>query len=184
MAPTTAARMPLLVQMSGKASDPIVAFYSGGRDAAGRTLDEILAWDDERLETVHDYIQWLFPTRQPSAVNPFAPLVTEGTVRAFAADETLRRRLREAMDRMLGFYGLKRQAAHIEIDAARFAVRARTWLHPGNHNHLRLTRIMDSLLSLGLRDDALALKRCLLEDVCTAPGGRVSERTMEFWRLI
>ena len=34
-------------------ADPIVAFYSGGPDTAGRTLEGILAWDDERLEAVH-----------------------------------------------------------------------------------------------------------------------------------
>ena len=166
-------------------TDAVVGFYSGGRDAAGRTLGEILAWDDDRLEMVHDYIQWVFPTRQPSGVNPFAPLVTGATARAFAADEALRDRLRRALDRMLAFYGLTRRAERIEIDAARFPARARTWLNPGNHNHLRLTRIMDSLSALGLRDDALALKRCLLEDVCAGPGaGRVTERTLEFWRII
>jgi hypothetical protein len=166
-------------------SDPAVAFYSGGRDAAGRTLDEILAWDDDRLEAVHDYIQWLFPTRQPSGVNPFAPLVIDETVRTFVADELLRARLRHALERMLAFYGLRRHGSRIDIDAARFPARAPTWLNPGNHNHLRLTRMMDSLSALGLRDDALALKRCLLEDVCAGPGAaRVSERTREFWRLI
>lgn len=169
--------------MSAEASDAIVAFYSGGRDAAGRTLEEILAWDDDRLEAVHDYIQWLFPTKQPSGVNPLAPLVTADTVRAFARDESLRTRLRHALDRMLAFYGLRRQGARIDIDATRFPARASTWLHPGNHNHLRLTRIMDSLAALGLRDDALALERCLLDEVCAGPGaGRVTERTMEFWR--
>lgn len=171
--------------MPAEGSDPIVEFYSGGRDAAGRTLEAILAWEDERLEAVHDYIQWLFPTRQPSGVNPFAPLVTADTVRAFTADDTLRQGLRRALDRMLAFYGLRRQADRIEIDAARFPARARTWLNPGNHNHLRLTRIMGSLSALGRRDDALALKRCLLEDVCAGPGvGRVSATTMEFWRVI
>jgi hypothetical protein len=171
--------------MRSDGSDPIIAFYSGGRDAGGRTLEEILAWDDERLEAVHDYIQWLFPTRQPSGVNPLAPLVTAGTVRAFAGDEVLRTRLRHALDRMLRFYGLSRHGARIDIDATRFPARASIWLRPGNHNHLRLTRIMDSLSALGLRDDALALKRCLLEDVCAGPGaGRVTERTLEFWRII
>ena len=65
--------------------DPIVVFYSGGTDGNGRTLREILGWSDATLEGVHDYIQWVFPTRQPSGVNPFAPLVTAETVRAFAA---------------------------------------------------------------------------------------------------
>lgn len=165
-------------------SDPIVAFYSGSPDTAGRTVEQILEWNDDRLEAVHDYIQWLFPTRQPSGVNPFAPLVTAGTVRAFAADATLRDRLRRALDRMLVFYGLRRSGPRIEIDESRFAARAATWLQAGNHNHLRLTRIMESLATLGLRDEALALQRCLLEDVCAGPGaGRVSARTMEFWRL-
>jgi hypothetical protein len=163
--------------------DPAVVFYSGGRDTEGRTLDEILAWHDERLESVHDYIQWVFPTRQPSGVNPTAPLVSPATIRTFVSDERLRARLRRAFDRMLAFYGLRAASAgRVEIDPERFPLRARVWLHPGNHNHLRLTRIMDSLATLGLREEALALQRCLIEDVSRGPGaGRVMPRTIEFW---
>jgi hypothetical protein len=162
--------------------DRVVSFYAGGRDVEGRTLDEILAWDDERLEAVHDYIQWLFPTRQPSGVNPHAPLVGDATIEAFARDESLRARLRRAFERMLGFYGLRASDGRMEIDPERFASRARVWLHPGNHNHLRLTRIMDSLATLGLREEALALRRCLIDDVSGGPGaGRVLPRTIEFW---
>lgn len=162
--------------------DPIVEFYRGGVDAEGRRLAEILGWDDDRLELVHDYIQWVFPTRQPSGVNPFAPLVTGATVRAFAQDASLRARLREALDRMLAFYGLSRSAERIAIDPARFPDRSRTWLHAGNHNHLRLTRIMESVATLGLPEDARALQRCLLDEVAAAGGGRISPRTLEFWR--
>ena len=165
--------------------EPIVAFFGGGTDDRGRTLAAILTWDDDRLEAVHDYIQWLFPTRQPSGVNPFAPLVSDETVAAFARDPALRAALRGAFDRMLAFYGLRWTADRIEIDAERFASRAAVWLHPGNHNHLRLTRIMGSLSSLGLRSEATALQRCLLHDVCAGPGaGRVSPRTVEFWRWV
>ncbi len=163
--------------------DEIVAFFSGGRDDRGRTLDEILAWDDERLEEVHDYIQWLFPTRQPSGVNPFAPVVTPVTQAAFAENPHLGVALGRALDRLLRFYGLRRSEMGIEKDVARFGDRAQVWLHPGNHNHLRLTRIMDSLSSLGRRDDAIALQRCLLEEICAGPDGRlVAARTIEFWR--
>ena len=164
-------------------ADPIVAFYSGGPDGSGRTLGGILAWDDERLEAVHDYIQWVFPTSQPSGVNPLAPLVTAGTVRAFADEAVLRDRLRQSLDRMLIFYGLARNGDRVAIDALRFPVRSRVWLHPGNHNHLRLTRIMESLATLGLRADALALQRCLLEDIVTGRGvGAVSPPTAAFWK--
>lgn len=163
--------------------DSIVAFYSGGRDAEGRTFDQIVGWNDDLLEAVHDYIQWLFPTREPSGVNPSAPPATDETVRAFQRDSELRDRLRAALDRMLVFYGLRRIADRIEIDSARFPLRARVWLRPGNHNHLRLTRIMDSLSTLGLRADARALQRCLLDDIGTGPGAEVvTARTREFWR--
>ena len=163
--------------------DPVVAFYSGGPDADGRTLDQMLGWSDEVLEGVHDYIQWLFPTRHPSGVNPFAPLVTRETARVFHADAAMRARLRAALDRMLVFYGLHRANDRIEVDPVRFPARARVWLRPGNHNHLRLTRIMDSLATLGLRDDALALQRCLIDEVCAGAGGdAVTARTRDFWR--
>ena len=164
-------------------ADPVVKFYSGGPDRSGRTLGGILTWDDERLEAVHDYIQWVFPTGHPSGVNPLAPLVTGLTVRAFADDAALRDRLRQALDRMLIFYGLARSGDRVAIDVLRFPVRSRVWLQPGNHNHLRLTRIMESLATLGLRADALALQRCLLEDIVTGrDGDSVSPRTAAFWK--
>jgi hypothetical protein len=165
-------------------SHSCVAFYHGARDSEGRTLDEILAWDDERLEAVHDYIQWLFPTRQPSGVNPWAPLATDETARAFSRDGALRDRLRRSFERMLVFYGLRETSGrHVEIDDRRFPERAHVWLHPGNHNHLRLTRIIDSLSTLGLAPEARALQRCLIDDVAAGPGaGRISARTIQFWR--
>lgn len=44
------------------AEDRIIGFYSGQQaDHRGRQLHEIQSWPDGKLETVHDYIQWLFP---------------------------------------------------------------------------------------------------------------------------
>lgn len=169
------------------ATDPIVSFYSGGADDRGRTLQSILEWPDERLESVHDYIQWVFPTTMPSGVNPWAPLVTDATIAAFASP-SLRDRLRAALDRMLTFYGLARATdAHgtltIAIDSKRFGDRANTWMTPGNHNHLRLTRIMQSLWALGLLDEARALQRCLLDEVYAGPGAkRITRETAGYWR--
>jgi hypothetical protein len=168
--------------------DPIVRFYSGGTDGSGRTLREILAWDDGTLEEAHDYIQWVFPTEQPSGVNPSAPLVKGETIRAFRADPDLRKTMLDAFTRMLAFYGLRRVtddagAARVSIDESRFQQRAQTWLRPQNHNHLRLTRIMKSLSALGLRGEAAALQRCLLHDVAEGAGAdRITPATLRFWR--
>ena len=67
-----------------RTDSPIVAFYRrGAADDRGRTLDAILAWDDNRLEAVHDYIQWLFPLDEPSRFNPSATLLTPRDRAAF-----------------------------------------------------------------------------------------------------
>jgi hypothetical protein len=169
-------------------TDRIVAFYSGGPDDQGRTLDQILGWSDHFLEVTHDYIQWVFPTRATSGVNPSAPLVTGETIAAFAARPDLRARLGRSLNRMESFYGLQRNTAsadavRIEIDPSRFTERARDWLRPNNHNHLRLTRIMESLATLGLTAEAKALQRCLLTDVYEGPGAtRITPETAGFWR--
>ena len=172
--------------MNSMSDDRIVAFYSGGTDDRGRTLERILAWTDEQLEVVHDYIQWMFPTVARSGVNPSAPLVRDATRTAFAARPELRDALRRSLDRMLSFYGLRRTDhagdVRIEIDGSHFANRARVWLHPGHHNHLRLTRIMQCLAALGLMAEAQALQRCLVTDVYEGPGaGQISTDTYEYW---
>jgi hypothetical protein len=166
--------------------DRIVAFYSGDLDDSGRTLEQIWMWSDDELELVHDYIQWVFPTPQPSAVNPSAPLVTAETASAFQASDELREAVGHSLDRMLAFYGLRRSplpaSLRIEINPDRFPERAKYWLSPGNHNHLRLTRIMQSLSALGLMSEARALQRCLVDDIYEGPGrGRITDDSYEFW---
>lgn len=167
--------------------DPLVAFYSGAPDDRGRTLEEILGWSDVQLEATHDVIQWLFPTTGRSAFNPRAPLVTKATAEEFRTRPELRDRLRRALDRMLAFYGLRREdgpggEVQIVIDPVRFPQRAPEWLQPHNHNHLRLTRIMQSLATLHLAEEARALQRCLLNDVYDGPGSaQISRETYEFW---
>lgn len=172
---------------TGAKSDRIVGFYTGGTDDKGRTLAQILAWGDDALESTHDYIQWVFPLPETSGVNPAAPVVTAETVAAFQARPELQKRMRDALARMLGFYGLRAAAgadgaARILVDETRFPARAPLWLRVHNHNHLRLTRIMRSLAVLGLAGEARALQRCLLEDVYDGPGSnRITRETYEFW---
>ncbi len=166
-------------------SDPILDFYRGSPDARGRTLDEILAWDDERLEDVHDYIQWLFPTSRRSDYNPFAPVLTESTIAAFRADPALRARLRDSFLRMLRFYGfevLVVRGHELVRRAANWPVRSPLWLGPGDHNHLRITRILDSLSTLGLVAEATAFLRALEELEEDGQGRDIDAETFEYWR--
>ena len=164
----------------------IVRFYRGsGTDHRGRTLDAILAWDDDALEAVHDYIQWLFPLDEPSGASAHAPVLTKADIDAFRHDEAMRDRLRRSLVRMLAFYGLELDEASSTatiVRAAAFRSRASHWLQPYNHNFLRLTRIMKSLVLAGLPGHAQALQKALVEIAHDAPPDVVGPTTLRYWR--
>lgn len=158
----------------------IVRFYRGdAADDRGRTLDAILAWDDDRLEAVHDYIQWLFPLDEPSRFNPSAPLLTPGDRAAFR-QPALAANLRRALERLLAFYGLALQPTMPPrvMRSDQWRDRSAVWLYAGNHNLLRLTRLIRSLALLGQPELARALYDALRRE-CE---GQVSAVTLEYWK--
>ena len=159
-------------------------FFAGDVDDEGRTFDEILRWEDVRLEMVHDYIQWIFPLPERSGANPWAPVLDAPTVAAICGNAEMQGRLRAAFLRMLAFYGFVLEGDAV-VEGPRFAAASRNWLLAGNHNHLRLTRILRSLRVLGLEREAAALWEALhaLYERETAAGRRtITPETFAFWR--
>ncbi|HEY7236794.1 MAG TPA: opioid growth factor receptor-related protein [Gemmatimonadaceae bacterium] len=145
-------------------TSPLVQFYEGiATDDRGRRLEDIWRFSDEELEDVHDYIQWLFPLTERSAFNPDAPILDEPTIQKFRTDAALRRQLERSYQRMREFY------ANLQ------------WVTPGNHNYLRLTRILKSLTLLGLGERAAELL-VWLEGIYAEHEGAIGPRTLAFWR--
>ena len=167
------------------AESPVVSFYrSRGVDQSGRSLDEILQWEDAALEAVHDFIQWLFPLTEASGANWRAPILTAADIHTFGSDAALRAALRRSLVRMLAFYGLRLrdEGAEPSVErAANWADRSRVWLTPSNHNHLRLTRMMKSLTLLGLHGLARALRTTLLREAALAGPQVISATTRRYW---
>jgi hypothetical protein len=164
----------------------LLQFYDGtGTDDRGRRLEDIWSWEHPQLEAVHDFIQWMFPTRRPSGVNPLAPLVTDEVQQAFARSVRLRNRLRQSLIVMLDFYGLERRETEEGPSVARgahFELRSRNWLTHGNHNHLRITRILTSLRILGLSEKAQAFVHALAGIYAAEGRHAIARRTWGMWR--
>jgi hypothetical protein len=155
------------------ADSPIIAFYRGtGTDDRGRTLDAIRSFSDDRLEHVHDFIQWLFPLDEPSGANPDAPVLTGDDIATFRADASLRAELLRSLDVMRRFYGVDRSTAS--------SVPQR-WLLPHNHNYLRLTRIMKCLRLLGC-DDAAASLFASLREIYERHPDAIGATSFAYWR--
>ncbi|XP_005812974.1 opioid growth factor receptor-like protein 1 [Xiphophorus maculatus] len=120
--------------------------------------------DYKKLERVHSYIQWLFPLREPG-VNYMASELTKKEIEAFKKNEDAKRRLVEAYELMLGFYGIR--LVNKETGEVK---RAENWkerfgnLERNMHNNLRITRILKSLGELGFKHYQAPLVRFFLEE--------------------
>lgn len=143
---------------------PIHAFLAGtGRDGARRSLADILAFDDARIEGVHDYIQWCFPLAEASRAVPGAPVLGRDEAEAIRADYTAREALRSALARMRLFY-----------------TRTDGWLRPYDHNHLRITRILTAIRSLLGAAEAEAFHAFVTARNAQA-GSPINEDSLRYW---
>jgi hypothetical protein len=132
-------------------SNALIDFYSGrSPDFRGRMIDDIWAMSFDDLEYTHDFIQWLFPLRERSAVQPNVPVLDDATIAEFDSAE-MRDRLRRSAEVMAAFYGFVIDGTRVDL-APNAVERQANWLTRGNHNFLRLTRIMKSLATLALPD--------------------------------
>jgi hypothetical protein len=147
----------------------IVDFITGaGTDYKGRTLGFILAQDDGWLETDHTWVQWVFPLPEPSLFNPNAPIAdveTYMTIRKSANIDM-------AVDRFEQFLQLNK-------------MHRPWWFKQGDHNQLRISRLLRFLDLILHSTDALRachLRIALRTLTVRYPDG-VSDHTLHYWRI-
>lgn len=164
----------------------IFAFYQGqSPDSSGRMIENIWLWDYQKLEYTHDYIQWLFPLKEKSRFNQNAPVLNDEVIQSFRTNENLRLRLKKSLEVMLHFYGLQCNElgnTDIEITKSReYQERKLNWISKGNHNYLRLTRILTCLRLLGLEKYAQALFQCL-NQIYLEESQNIGSETYAYWQ--
>lgn len=143
---------------------PIHAFLRGdGPDGGGRRLADVLAFDDDGVEAVHDFIQWLFPLPEPSRAVPGAPVLGPEEAAAIRADARALEGLRAALARM-----------------ARFYAGTEGWLTAYDHNHLRITRIIAATRALLGREAAVQFHDAVISRNAAA-GGPINPDSLRHW---
>lgn len=153
----------------------------GGMDHRQRTLDQTLAWDDEMLESTHDYVQWWFPLDEPSAYNSHAPVASRDEFEELRGDERVRAGVECAMHRMLRFYGLRLEVSGVIKKTEEWDRRSPNWAFKQSHNDLRITRILKSLCLLGHRAHAEALL-VVLKVILKEERDQSEQVPLRFWR--
>lgn len=146
-------------------NESLIYFLRGvSPDSYGRFHADILKFSDEELENVHDYIQWLFPLREESMAVPGSPfLENEEIVQILRNDEAIQENIVNALVRMERFY--------MDNDF---------WLQQGDHNHLRITRILKSISLLNTKENAKDFYDFIMRRVETAMP--VTKESLEFWK--
>lgn len=158
---------------------PLLPFFlNNGPDHVGRTLLDYRGFTHRQMEKNHDYIQWMFPTWVKSHHNHQAPVLDEDVHAALNASPLARQQLMESFIQMLEFYGLQLNENRAVVPSPSFSDRSLIWRCRNNHNHLRLTRILLSLYTLGLEDMSVALGRCILGSGL----GKVNDKTIAIWK--
>jgi hypothetical protein len=151
-----------------------VEFYRGERTTplGDHDIHAILNFDDKHLEKEHGFVQFAFPnpklsTAQPdAATQPFTPEAAQEMLR----DAVIVARVKQMVDKMLGFWGIDSQTLSIS-NRQRFTAKLRRT----NHNQQRMTRLLIFLKCMGWTE-LLNGMQSLLEK--NPPS---SKKVMGFW---
>ena len=144
--------MSLLEFLEGKSTDNFE-----------RMIHDVWNFNDQQIERMHNFIQWLFPLAVPSASVPGAPVLTKDDIVAIRASDTAQDNICKSAE----WYGS-------------FLERNDFWKKPHDHNHLRITRVIRSLRLLVDEDEADAFRieiYSLLGDSLSL----IPKKTRQFW---
>ena len=126
--------------------DVIVDFLTGKTpDYRKRYYKDIVGCDDEAMECCHDQVQWMWPLHEESNFASTYPIVTKEVIEEAKKNPEVVNNLIKAKNRMESFFAI---GPYTDIQ------KQRKWCRPGNHNLLRITRIIRSLRLFGLDKEA------------------------------
>ncbi|KAI2466131.1 opioid growth factor receptor conserved region-domain-containing protein [Annulohypoxylon bovei var. microspora] len=151
----------------------------------GHRFDEIVSWDDDRIERDHRFIQWLFPLARSSSADEDAPVVDRQILIYVRNHNEILQNMRLAVTRMMRFYGFDMfWDSELRVVISNLGLRNEVygrWLKDKDHNHNRITRMIQSLRLFSLDDEAEAIyQRFLLMN--RGRGSPVSQATLHHWR--
>ena len=142
----------------------ILHFLEGAiPDGRGRTLSMIMAFDDQTIESTHDFIQWIFPLDEPSRSHPGAPVLDLFEIEEIKSSDVA---LENPMQSADWYFGFLQRHDH--------------WIRQYDHNHLRISRAIKSLRLL-VSDEVADRYKAAILDFLGGNISAISERSRGYW---
>ena len=132
-------------------------------DGRGRTLSIIMAFDDQAIESTHDFIQWIFPLDEPSRSHPGAPVMDRFEIEEIKSSDVALENLMQSAD---WYFGFLQRHDH--------------WIRQYDHNHLRISRAIKSLRLL-VSDEVADRYEAAILDFLGGNISAISERSRGYW---
>lgn len=158
-----------------------VAFLEGtGEDEKGRDITKVLAFSNWKLELIHNYIQCVFPTNSQSKFSKIRP-VSDEELQILRNSDKAKENVRKMYHRMLKFW---------KLDGDRYLKWGlkgtfRFWNYWDNHNHWRMSRVLNSLCLLRMdeefKDFSMRLSK-MIELRNEHKGVRITKETAMVWK--
>ncbi|MDB2324564.1 opioid growth factor receptor-related protein [Alphaproteobacteria bacterium] len=142
----------------------LCSFLTGHEtNSSGWLLSHVWKFNDTQIENTHTFIQWVFPTDEPSRATPGSPVLDDEQILAIQNSEQAKQNLSKSAEWYFDF--LRRN---------------NFWRKPHDHNHLRITRVIKSLRLLCGDDEADYFKEQFWQLLGTDIS-QIPSRTIEYW---
>lgn len=135
--------------------------------------------DFEMMESSHTFIQWIFPIDTASRFNKDAALLDVDNARSISRNPCSILRVKESFIMMLEFFGFCMQDDDIIVVFNEVRL-AHLGSHP--HNWMRISRMLRSLVLIGLPRFADAFFKALRHEVDNGRLSACSKSCNSFWR--
>lgn len=160
-----------------------------GEEVNGRLLTEIWSYDDNKLESDHSFIQWIFPIEEISKHHFGAPHIRD--ISFYKKDkqefEIIKKNILKSFELMLKYYGfeiagLSNEQGKVSVNIVphkNYDAQSKKWKTPHNHNYLRITRILKCLILFDLRIYAEGFNKALY--LIDNSDRAISKRNYDYW---
>lgn len=161
--------------------DPWLQFMVFGYKPHGYGFRDVLGFNRVEFDTHHDFIQWLFPNKVGSPVNPIAPRLSEAHLDLLRRLPELRSAVEEGIVKFYRFLGFKEVHGGFErVDD--FAKGFQYWVTRLDHNHRRISRLLTFFCEIGQRGQAVSLLAYLETELAEA--NLLGIEAIPYWRAI
>ena len=137
---------------------------NGGVDFKGRTLEMIWSFTDEQIESIHDFVQIIFPLDKPSESTFHGYyLSSQEIINKIKGNQTAKENILKSSKWYFSF--LKRNIW--------------LWNRKYDHNQLRITRVIECLRLLVSEQEADKFYENVLKII--EDDNRINETSLNFW---